>query len=80
MTYGIKLALQRTLWQSGILQEMIEEVEDIASIYKWKYSIEYTKFPGGNFSNKAHNKKVYGISFSPPDCETVSICFYPIAE
>jgi len=77
---GLSLHYNGRFGNPELVQEMIEEVEDIASIYKWKYSIEYTKFPGGNFSNKAHNKKVYGISFAPPDCETVSICFYPIAE
>jgi hypothetical protein len=57
------------------LQQMIEEVEDIARIYKWKYTIYNTDFPAGAFNNKSHDNKVYGISFTPPDCETVSLCF-----
>jgi hypothetical protein len=72
---GLSLYYNGRFGNPELLQQMIDEVEDIANTYKWKYSIEHTIFPGGSFGNKAHDKKIYGISFTPPDCETVSICF-----
>lgn len=72
---GLSLHYNGRFGNPESLQEMIEEVEDIVSIYNWKYIIRHTKFPDGSFKNKAHDNKVYGISFTPPDCETVSLCF-----
>lgn len=56
------------------LHELIEEVRDIASVYKWKYHIYEPVFPEQNDSSQ-YNDKVYGISFTPPECEPVSIEF-----
>ena len=72
---GLSLHYNGRFDNPELLQQMIEEVEDIVSIYKWKYAIKHTKFPDGSLKNKIHDNKVYGISFTPPDCETVSICF-----
>jgi len=60
---------------SASLSKMIEEVKDIAEIYKWKYHIFETKFPKDNFDDKNFNEEIYGISFSPPNCEPVLLCF-----
>lgn len=57
------------------LSEMIEEVKDIAGIYKWKYHIFETKFPENNFEDTNFSEDIYGISFSPPGCEPVLLCF-----
>lgn len=57
------------------ISEMIEEVKDIAQIYKWKYHIFETKFPENNFDDTNFNEEIYGISFSPPSCEPVLLCF-----
>ena len=57
------------------LSEMIEEVKDIVEIYKWKYHIFETKFPKNNFGDNNFNEDIYGISFSPPSCEPVLLCF-----
>lgn len=72
---GLSLHYSGRFGNPELLQQMIEEVEDIAGIYKWKYTTLNTKFPAGSFKKKLHDNKVYGISFTPPDCETVSICF-----
>lgn len=72
---GLSLHYNGRFGNPQLLQQMIEEVEDIASIYNWKYSILNKKFPDGSFKSKSHDNKVYGISFTPPGCETVSICF-----
>ncbi|MGB8318993.1 MAG: hypothetical protein WCE54_12755 [Ignavibacteriaceae bacterium] len=57
------------------LYEMIEEVKDISEIYNWQYTIYEKQFPAGSLENDSFNDDIYGISFTPPDCETVSLCF-----
>ena len=32
-------------------------------------------FPANTFGKADYNQNIYGISFTPPDCETISICF-----
>lgn len=76
MTYmGLTLHYKGRFGNPELLQSMIEEVEDIVQIYKWRYTINNTSFPKGSFNTNDHDKKVYGISFTPPECETVSLCF-----
>lgn len=57
------------------LPEMIEEVKDIAETYGWKFHIFEKDFPAKSLGKKEFNKKVYGILFSPPECEPVILCF-----
>jgi len=57
------------------LSEMIQEVKDIVEVCKWKYTIYEEEFPGGQNPENAYNGHIYGISFTPPECETVSLCF-----
>lgn len=57
------------------LSEMIEEVKDIAEIYNWQYTIYEEQFPSNKFDNDSYTEKIYGISFTPPDCETINLCF-----
>ncbi|MEO8712490.1 MAG: hypothetical protein ABI405_10225 [Parafilimonas sp.] len=56
------------------LPAMIEEVKDIAEAHKWKYHIYETEFPAYYFK-KTFDNKTYGICFTPPGCETVSLTF-----
>lgn len=55
------------------LQKLIEEVEDVAKVHKWKYNIFLSDFP--TESTPVNHLKLYGIAFTPPGCETVSVCF-----
>ncbi len=64
------------------LAGMIEEVKDIAEIYNWRYTIYESRFPAGSFDNDSfpkgmdsHNENIYGIAFSPPECEPVLLTF-----
>jgi hypothetical protein len=57
------------------LPEMVEEVKDIVIAYEWPYHIFETEFPVDSLSVPEHNHKLYGISFTPPESETVNICF-----
>lgn len=57
------------------LCDMIEEVKDIAEIYNWKYHIYETRFAENSIDQDSYNDKIYGISFSPPECESIWLCF-----
>jgi hypothetical protein len=62
--------------ESASLPQLIEEVKDIAEIYKWKYRILEESFPEGSFGKEHfHPEKLYGIVVSPPKCEPVCISF-----
>jgi hypothetical protein len=41
----------------------------------WNYKIFEDSFPKGESKYNSDNGEVYGISFTPPKCETVWICF-----
>ncbi|MDZ4759235.1 MAG: hypothetical protein SGJ10_14000 [Bacteroidota bacterium] len=56
------------------LGEMVAEVKDIVEIFNWKYTVYETEFPSSSFDEK-YNRNIYGISLTPPECETVSCCF-----
>ncbi len=57
------------------LSDLITEVKDIAETFNWKYTIFQEAFPELNDDDETYNDEIYGISFTPPKCETVSICF-----
>ena len=57
------------------LSEMIEEVKDIAEIYNWQYTVYEEQFPSNKFDNDSYTENIYGINFTPPDCETINLCF-----
>ena len=62
------------------LIEMIDEVKDIAESENWKYHVFEKEFPTNAFSKKAIDKNVYGILFSPPASEPVTLCFLSNGE
>ncbi len=57
------------------LSEMIEEVKDIVDLYKWKYFVFDDTFPPDSLGLAEYSENIYGICFTPPDCETVDLCF-----
>jgi hypothetical protein len=57
------------------LHAMIEEVKDIAEIYKWRYNVYGDEFPEDSPGKAEYTQNIYGISFTPPECETVWLCF-----
>lgn len=57
------------------LPELIEEIEDIAKVFNWKYFVFERQFPKNTIGKHEYNQKLYGICFTPTNCETVSICF-----
>jgi len=57
------------------LSDLITEVKDIAETLNWKYKIYQEEFPFIEKGDQSYDGQLYGISFTPPECETVSICF-----
>jgi len=57
------------------LRAMIEEIKDIATIYEWRYSVFEQEFPANSIGKTGYDQNIYGICFTPPGCETVSLCF-----
>ncbi len=54
---------------------MIKEVKDIVEIFKWQYYVYEEEFPADSIGKAVYNQNIYGISFTPPGCETVYLCF-----
>jgi hypothetical protein len=62
------------------LSAMIEEVKDIAELYKWEYFVFEDTFPENCFNKAGYTQDIYGICFTPPKCETVDLCFLSNGE
>jgi hypothetical protein len=72
---GLSIHYSGKLKEATTLPNLIEEVKDIAKIYGWKYHIFEYNFPNDKFENKELFKNIYGISFTPQGCETISLTF-----
>ena len=72
---GLSIHYNGRFKSTASLLEMIEEVEDIANIYKWKYIVHSKNFPKKVYDDNSHNNKIYGIAFIPPKCEPVFLSF-----
>lgn len=60
---------------NAALSEMIEEVKDIAEVYGWDSTVFEENFPLIPSDKTTHDKNIYGMIFTPPGCEPISLCF-----
>ena len=72
---GVSIHYSGIFNKNASLSRMIDEVADIAETHKWKYHVYNKEFPDNNIAKNSYNENIYGISFTPPGCETVSLCF-----
>ena len=72
---GLSIHYRGRIKKRASLHELIEEVADISRICKWKYYILETEFPKNNAGEKKYNEKLYGIFFTPEQCEPVCFTF-----
>ena len=72
---GLSIHYSGSFNTKASLQAMIEEVKDIAEIYKWRYYVFEDQFPADSPGKAEYNQNIYGICFTPPECETVWLCF-----
>jgi len=72
---GLSFHYNGKITDKKLLYKLIEDLEDIAILHKWKYKILDTEFPEEMEMSEVYNDKVYGICFTPPECETVFVSF-----
>jgi len=72
---GLSIHYSGSFKNDSSLEAMIEEVKDIAEVYEWKYTIHNTHFPENTFGKLDYDGELYGISFTPPNSETISLTF-----
>jgi hypothetical protein len=72
---GLSIHYSGSFSAEASLQAMIEEVKDIAEIHKWRYFAFDDEFPADSLGKVAYNQDIYGICFTPPECETVWLSF-----
>ena len=72
---GLSIHYSGRFNKDAILSDLIAEVKEVAETFKWDYKIFLEEFPVNNNESHPYDGKIYGISFTPPECETVSICF-----
>ena len=72
---GLSIYYSGKIKDAASLPLLIEEVKDVAIVNKWKYRVSGSSFPNNTLDNQEHLEPIYGICFTPPNCETVSITF-----
>jgi hypothetical protein len=72
---GLSIHYSGRISKPELLPALIEEVEEIVKIYQWPYDVFERHFPPDTFGKKEYNDSIYGISFTPANCETIPVCF-----
>ena len=72
---GLSFHYKGKLRTAQSLKKMIDEVADIARANKWKHHIFEQEFRDQSFSEGPISDAIYGIGFSPPECEMVLFTF-----
>jgi len=72
---GLSIHYSGKIASPDLLPGLIEEIEDIAKVYSWKYTVYERHFPDNTFGKPEYNQNSYGICFTPHECETISIMF-----
>ena len=72
---GITIHYSGRLKPDASLEEMVDEVSEIADVNQWKYQIFKTKLPKKIGNGIAGKSEVYGMLLNVPECETVMLTF-----
>lgn len=72
---GLSIHYSGRFKNDASLLEMIEEVKDVAEVYDWDYFIFDEQFPNEISVDESFDGNIYGISFTPDNCETISLTF-----
>lgn len=72
---GLSIHYSGAFKKGESLSSMIEEIIDIAKVYNWQYFVFNDTFDDESFGDLKYNGDVYGISFTPPECETIWLSF-----
>lgn len=80
---GISIHYSGRIANKQHLPQLIEEIQEIASVHGWKSHVYENEFPAttegvtqsDTLNNTEHDGLLYGIDFSPEGSEPVSVCF-----
>jgi hypothetical protein len=72
---GISIHFSGMISDPSKLSALVEEIEEIAQVHHWDYAIENRQFPDADADAPLDPGSLYGISFTPHHCETISFCF-----
>lgn len=72
---GLSIHYRGCFSSKASLAAMIEEVQDIARVFRWPCHVFETAFPADAFGIESFDGELYGISVTPPRCETLSLTF-----
>ena len=81
---GISIHYSGRISNKQRLPQLIEEIQEIATVHNWKSQIYEREFPidseavtsGDSFTiDSTHDGNLYGIDFTPEGSEPVSVCF-----
>jgi hypothetical protein len=72
---GLSFHYKGALKKPQSLKKLIEEVTDIALANKWSHHVFEETFLNDTFTVEPNYDTVYGICFSPPNCEVVCLTF-----
>jgi hypothetical protein len=72
---GLSFHYSGSISKPELLPELIDEVHDIARSQNWKPVLFGCKLPEEAFGKNKFNHEIYGIVFTPTECESVPICF-----
>ncbi|MCK9255111.1 MAG: hypothetical protein GX793_08915 [Bacteroidales bacterium] len=77
---GLSIHYSGNLRKASSLPSLIDEITEFCKVQKWKYNLFETKFKDDKFIDETSFDNIYGIIFTPPDCETISVCFLSNAK
>lgn len=72
---GLSIHYSGRLQNPESLPDLIEEIREVAEIHQWKYVILDSVYPNNQFRDESGFEDIYGITFTPENCETISVCF-----
>lgn len=72
---GLSIHYKGQIKDAASLPSLIEAVKDVSIVYGWEYRISESSFPKNTLENQECFDKIYGICFTPPGCETISLTF-----
>ena len=72
---GLSIYYSGKLKEATELQQMIEEVQEIAKVHNWEYFVFEPKFDKNAFSENADLENLYGIMISPEKSEPLCFSF-----
>jgi hypothetical protein len=67
--WGFSFHFSGSLRNAEDLPSLIEEIVDVSRVYDWKYNIYNSNFPNDTFEKQESFENVYGINFTPTNCE-----------